>query len=222
MKRKNLDSPKTQTITESEAAALLTDPQGQRFLAPFLAKESSVAEAAKQLGIPTNSLLYRVNQMARLGLIQVVREEARAGRPIKIYRSSADAFFVPFALTPAESLEALLTPTGSHWDRLFVRNATQMLSRAYPEIGIQIWRGETDELYAKPASEPGRWLDFSSPEVPPMLAFWSAGLWLNEEQARSLQLEMVQLYQRYAQFKGKQRYITHLAMAPWVLEESPS
>jgi hypothetical protein len=109
----------------------------------------------------------------------------------------------------------------SHWQTLFVRSAVKMFADVLPDLGLQLWRGETGELYAKPASEPGKLLDFKNPDMPPMLAFWSAALHLDDEDARALQRELIELYERYAQCKGKQRYITHLAMAPWVLGETP-
>lgn len=42
---------------------------------------------------------YRAKTFLDSGLLKVVREEKRAGLPVKIYRSIADAFFIPFELS---------------------------------------------------------------------------------------------------------------------------
>lgn len=221
MKALELDSPKIGIIYQSEVANWLTQVETQRFLAPFMSREKTISEAAKELGISPNSLLYRVNQMLSFGLIEVIREKKRPGKAIKIYRTTADIFFIPFALTSAETLEALFMPMGTYWQSLFVRNASKALNEKLPHLGIQIWRGETDELYAKPASEPGNLLDFSEDEDMSLVAFWSAALYLDEDDAKQYQQALLEVYQRYASKKGKQRYMTHLALTPWLLEDTP-
>ena len=217
----NLDRISQHVVTDAKAAAFLVNPEGQRFLTPFLEVERTVSSAAQDLGIPTNSLLYRVKQMVSLGILGVVRQEARAGRALKIYRSVANAFFVPFELTDAATLQDLLSPLDAHWQKLFARNSTKVLLEHSPDLGLQLWRGETGELYIKPAEGAGKLLDFA--ELP-MFAFWSAGLFLDDEAARNFRTELLELYQRYSNresSKPKRRYITHLALAPWVLDEAP-
>jgi hypothetical protein len=53
-----------------------------------------------------------------------------------------------------------------------------------------------------------------------MFAFWSIALRLDEADACALQQELVEIYERYAKCKGQQRYVTHLAVAPWMFEET--
>lgn len=101
---------------ESEAQAqLLGDPTKGSFIYPFMGQACSVAEAARRLGCSVQTMHYRVKQLLSLKLIEVVREEERAGRPIKYYRAISQAFFVPDELTPhadlGERLLADLTPT---------------------------------------------------------------------------------------------------------------
>lgn len=96
-------------VTDAEQARLLTDPRSRDFFKPFLARERGVTQAAAELGCSLSTLLYRVRTFVRAGLLQVSREERRAGRAIKHYRSVHDAYFVPFRLTPHATLEERLS-----------------------------------------------------------------------------------------------------------------
>ena len=98
------------TVTDSEQARLLTEPVSKEFFKPFLACERSASEAAAvmQLRCSLNTMLYRVKTLLRAGLLEVVREEPRKGRAVKIYRSVHDAYFVPFTMTPYATLEERL------------------------------------------------------------------------------------------------------------------
>ncbi|MBA2664529.1 MAG: helix-turn-helix transcriptional regulator, partial [Chloroflexi bacterium] len=88
-------------ITDRRAAALLVDPDERRYFEPFLGRERTVTEAARELGVPPNGMRYRVRRMAKLGLLRIVREQPRAGRPMRVYRSVADRLFVPYVASPA-------------------------------------------------------------------------------------------------------------------------
>ncbi len=55
-----------------------------------------------------NTMLYRIKTLLRAGLLEVVREQRRKGRAVKIYRSVHNAYFVPFRVTPYATLEERL------------------------------------------------------------------------------------------------------------------
>lgn len=94
---------------ESRAQArLLSDPVKGTFIHPFIGRECSVGEAAQTLACSIQAMHYRVKQLLVLGLIEVKREEKRAGRPIKYYRAVSDAFFIPDDLTTHADLEERL------------------------------------------------------------------------------------------------------------------
>lgn len=106
-------------VTDPAQARLLTDPVARDFLGPFLGRTASVAEAAAELGAAQNTTLYRVRTLLRAGLLRQVGERRRAGRPIKLYRSSHDHYFVPFAATGYDTLEDRLRAQGRPiWDGL--------------------------------------------------------------------------------------------------------
>ncbi len=90
-------------------ARLLTHPVSKEFFKPFLARERTVSQTAAELGRSVSATLYRVKTFLRAGLLYVAREEKRSGRPIKHYRSVADAFLIPSETTPYAGLEERLS-----------------------------------------------------------------------------------------------------------------
>jgi DNA-binding transcriptional ArsR family regulator len=82
-------------IRDPKAAAALADPLRRRILLSFVHRERSVAEVAASMGLEIKRLHYHVTALAQLGLLRIIRSRQRAGRPIKYYRASASAFFVP-------------------------------------------------------------------------------------------------------------------------------
>src|SRR5690606_17907462 len=118
-------SSRSLTVRDARAAEALVDPTTLRHLAPFLGRDRSVAEAARETGEKPNTTLRRVRRFVDMGLLRVWREVPRAGRPVKRYRAVADVFFVPFDATGAESLEAALAERDAYWERLLRRNVVR-------------------------------------------------------------------------------------------------
>lgn len=205
------------TVTTAEAAALLADVSLQRPLEPFIARECTVARAAKELGMTTNSLLYRVKRFQAAGLLRVVREEKRAGRAVKVYRSVADAFYVPFALTRAETLEALLLGLDSPLRALLYRNTARVMTQAETELGLVVWRAGEGDVRTRFSAGPDRLFDPLEPEAPSTMLFWSPELWLEPEDAKLLLRDLTELIGRYHGRGGRGRYLLHLGVSP--LEE---
>ncbi len=106
------NSPRPFTVSDQVQARFLTDPAKKTFFTPFLARERRIAEAAAEVGCSVNRMLYQVRTLLGCGLLRVLREEARAGRAVKVYRSVHDAYFVPFHATPYDTLEQRITVQG--------------------------------------------------------------------------------------------------------------
>lgn len=201
-------------IDQTAPAKALAEPTIRRYLDPFIGRELTVTQAARELGVSGNSLLYRVRQFVRLGLLTVVRETPRVGKAVKTYRASSDLFFVPFALTPAATLEAMVWPLESAWQHRFTAAGAQVISRDGAKLGLRIWRGETSEIYTKPAPPPPETFGESLLERFPVLSIWSDQLHLDPDDAVALQRELLELFRRYAERSGKNRHIVHLGLSP--------
>ncbi|MFL6843937.1 MAG: hypothetical protein ACJ8ER_03545 [Allosphingosinicella sp.] len=98
-------------IADPRLVGIFLDSRIRRLLLAFTDRPLSVAAAARLVGEPIGRVHYHVTSLARKGLLRVVREEKRAGRPVKYYRAVAESFLVPLDLldrSPGTGLAAEL------------------------------------------------------------------------------------------------------------------
>ena len=211
-------------LTSTQAATFVTSPVSSRFFLPFLGRERTVASVARELGVSVGAVTYRVRQMVDLGLLVRTRVQTRPGRPIRHYRSVADAVFAPLALTPLDSVRQLFSrgrfPT------------LEKLEASIEQAWLQIGRDHDwgTHLYRPdPKSSVNR--DFVPASLASSDAFWDATLhddapavWdqyaevrLTHRQAKAFQRELAELLSKHTHSpKGQRsrRYLVHLALAP--------
>jgi len=205
-------------VTDERAADALTDPTSLRHLAPFLGRTSSVAAAARESGEKPNTTLKRVRRFVALGLVEVARVEPRAGRPVQLYRSAADVFFVPFEVTHSESLEAALAERDLYWERMLRRNVVRGRREALGDWGTRFYRDRKGRLQVQTAVTPDANATTLEPAAPATLSLWRDQLQLDFADAKELQREMFALVQRYQGKSGSQRYLVRMGLAP-ILDE---
>lgn len=204
----------TLTVTETLLTGVLLDPEQRRYLEPFFGRALTVSDAAAGLGVKGNSLLYQVKRFCRLGLLLVVCTEKRGGRTVKIYRASADRFFVPFARTDAETLEELFYKTNAPRARRFARNlARVVLETPEATMGYLIGRHEGGEVDAYFSPDGERVLSLLEPSAPAAGRSWVT-LTLTHEEAKALQREQWELWDKYLNKRGGQRYLAHFDLTP--------
>jgi hypothetical protein len=119
-----------QLVLEARAADFLLDARRRAFLAPFMQRELSVSAAARELAVNANTMLYRVREMFRMGLLVVARIQPRAGRAVQLYRSSARSFFVPFHATSFESVENQRAAIDAPLQALLARSVAKVMTDA--------------------------------------------------------------------------------------------
>jgi hypothetical protein len=207
-------SPRLKVVREPAAAAFLTNPVTLRQLEPFLGQECTVGRAAAQTRDKPNTVLKRVRRLVALGLLEMVREVPRKGRAMKVYRTSAEIFFVPFEATSAESLEAALAQREGYWERLLRRSVVQARMADIGTWGTRIYRDARGRLQVQTAVTPERNYTMLDPDRPAVLSAWRDAVMLDFDDAKALQRELFALLKRYQQKRGAQRYIVHLALAP--------
>lgn len=188
----------------SRAALFLMNPDSFRYFEPFLAQSSTVSSVARRLGVDASSVLYRVKQMRSLGLLEITQTEPRAGRAIRHYRSASDEFFVPFALTSADTLRSLSAQFTTEFQRSFDSAYAKALEQSgiASDLGIRIWRnpdGHTSRDLMPAAQASGdttfsAWLLAAS-----MPAIWNQHAWLrlSESDGKALQLELARVWQTF-------------------------
>jgi hypothetical protein len=201
-------------VREPGPAALLMSPTSLRQLAPFLGRERTVGRAAEELGELPNTVFKRVQRFVRAGLLEVARERPRRGRALKLYRTVAESFFVPFEATAAESLEAALAERDAYWERLLRRNVVRARREALGTWGTRVYRDARGRLQIQTAITPEADATTLDAAAPAVLSSWRDSVMLDFEEAKALQRELYALLLRYEQKLGAQRYIVRLALAP--------
>lgn len=206
-------------VHDSAAADALTNPTSLRHLAPFLGRAVSISEAAKESGAKPNTTLKRAQRFIDLGLLEVVGERPRAGRPIKLYRTVADTFFVPFEATHAESLEAALKERDAYWEELLRHNVVRARSERLGTWGTRFYRDSRGRLQVQTAVTPDANVTTLDAEGPAALSLWRDQLMLDFADAKALQREMFDLVKRYQQKRGAQRYVVRMGLAPVIRDD---
>jgi predicted transcriptional regulator len=211
------DSPpraSVRVISDQRLADILTDPQSLRRLDPFLGRESSVSDAARLTGEKPNTVLSRVRRFERLGLLEHTRSVPRRGRPIRLYRTTADAFFIPFDTTSAESLESGLAERDLYWEQMLRRNVVRARQQQVGSWGTRIYRDARGTLQIQMAVSPER--NYTNLEAggPAVLSAWRDSVFLDFADAKELQRELFALLLKYQRLGGSQRYIVRLGLAP--------
>lgn len=201
-------------VQDRQMADLLTDPVTLRQLEPFLGRATSVSQAAKETGEKPNTVLSRVRRLVAAGILVESGQQPRNGRPMRLYRSSADTFFIPFGATSAESLEAAMAERDEYFEKLMRRNVVRARSERVGEWGTRIYRDVRGRLQIQTAVTPFSNYTSLDQEGPALLSAWRDRVYLDFEDAKALQREMFALLKRYQQKQGAQRYIVRLGLAP--------
>ena len=206
-------------VEDADVARALTDPKAQRYLLPFIQEELSLSEAARRLGVKPNALLYHIDKLLALGLLEVARVEPSRGRVSKVYRASAERFFVPFSLTRADTVQSLSVETSVRSEKLFQYDLINAEMAFGDDWGVAIYPMEDGSLSIDlttsrehPAEDTAFILGAAHPAV------WSCWLEvsLGLEEAKALQRELVTLWERYRQRRSpdEPRYTLRLGLAP--------
>lgn len=210
-------------VTTAGQARLLSDPTSRAYFFPFLGRTRSVKAAAEEVGCRLDAMHYRVRRFLEAGLVRVVEEVPRAGRPIKLYRSMADSFYVPFDLTPyAEVEERIRRDLREEEERM-----VEALARAVRLSGVEgrrIYRRADGEVMVGSAADtapPGDWAEtvHAWPRHLPVAERVSGELALTHAEAKALLLAFQSLTERYQGPRqggeGKRRvYLFHFGLAP--------
>ncbi|PZA06259.1 MULTISPECIES: helix-turn-helix domain-containing protein [unclassified Meiothermus] len=205
------EKPQVLEIRNTLAARILADPDIAVYLKPFMRGPTTVKAAAEEGKLSIQSMHYRVLQMLRAGLLEVVGLEPRRGRPIKRYQAIARAFRVPLELVPPASLAAL--EDAVFWKRSFERGVARALGLPKYERQLLVRLNE-DGIMLWGSDAGGDAQDFLDEASPAVLNFWSAGLRLSRAEAKALQRELWEVYARYEHRRGPEKYVLHLGLVP--------
>ena len=183
-------------VADHRAAAALESPRQRRILLLLVERARSLSELSRLTQAPLNLLHHHVRKLMALGLLRIEREEARSGAPVKLYRATARAFFVPAELmkqVPGASQDAQLRESLARSLALSLQGVVYFHDGQGPRMRL--------------VREPGRrataaetWLE----------------LHLSDAAAGELEQEIRSIFLRFQSRPGKggRRYLVHAAIAP--------
>lgn len=192
-------------VQTERQAYLLADPDISAFFALFLAREQTVTGATRALGCKVNAMHYRTRAFLDAGLLRIVREEKRAGLPIKVYRSVVDAFFIPFELSRHADREAHMT---ERYESILhqIAKSTMGLERQQGRVGHCLFRDTTGDVmsFGGVALPNSNDILFNVDDAhQPIGADRMGNIFLTKAEASSLQHELDGLFQRYLELAHK-------------------
>ncbi|WP_446666466.1 hypothetical protein [Flexivirga sp. B27] len=173
-------------ITDPIQVRSLVRDEAATYLAPFLHEDHSVSEAAALLKLPLARVHYWVRSLYADGILEVVAEQRRKGRPIKRYQAIATEFIIPAEFLPEGHFAGLMRRSNAEM--------TEDLLAGSPEWVIagdfRIWasaptRGSQDRL-------PRAGVDRGAVTHQSM---WTVRI--TEDEARELQQELNDLRDRW-------------------------
>lgn len=202
MKQENLGRAARVEINDVEQARLLTNPESFRYFEPFMARDCTVSQAAKEVKCKVDTMLYRVNLFLEAGLLNVVKTQSRRGRSIKVYRSSADTYYIPFEITPFEDVEAFFRKSRKANDDILIPRFADIVRQDGRE-GRLIYRDDKGEVWTSSAGslddifvglEDTEKIEQRLKQKRQMAENSSDILWLTEDEARDFVMELYKVW----------------------------
>ncbi|MFC4453676.1 hypothetical protein [Deinococcus sonorensis] len=200
----------THVVSDSAAAAFLSDPRRQAYLSPFIDAEVTVSQVAHALSLPLGRAHYWTLRLLTLGLVRETRREARAGRAVRHYRAVASAFFVPFDVTGADTLETQVLVDGQVREQRFGSAIARAIAERPAGHGTLLTR----DADAVRALRRQAWPDWSA--RPDVVNAWLERP-LTEADAHALRSELHALLDRYARLPEPDEgraYMLRLGLTP--------
>ena len=197
-------------VSDPEMAKVLSEMEHLRYIVPFLAKEKTVGEVAAELDAHLSTTYRRVRRYCEVGVLKQVAERPRKGKPLKVYRAVADAFYIPFKLAGMEESSARWL---EQWNRDFHQGFQHAFGAQLGDWGRRIYR-QDGVFTIDIAKNPSEALDPLEPDMPAFFNRSHDSLYLDFTDAKALQSELDALFAKYAKQTGQQRYIMRLSFVP--------
>lgn len=188
-------------------------------------QDATVGEVAQRVGLSVGSAHYRVRQLLSHDLIEVTREERRAGRTLKIYRARARQYFIPFGVTDSEDAESFWWSFTQPLYEQFVRAMMRNFRHHVPDMdawGLLIGPDAVGGLELRCSPAPGGAVRKPSTTTALSTLNWES-LSLSHAQAQSMMSEIRAVVERYRALSGPHAYLWQagLTVEPPAPEKAP-
>jgi predicted transcriptional regulator len=205
-------------VQEPAAIKFLTNIDEIPLLKPFMSQERPLASVAQELNMDLSVLTRKVKRLVGLGLLEVTRTEARAGRSVRHYRSTADEFFIP---ENAKAIEWMSSQTEASFNRRLDRSLLKVwmtrLDHAGSDWGLKIVHRGESMLIVPVLNQNQNW-DSTTITMPTL--YQAQGLRLSEQDAAWFceQVEALTGELLRRQRPNYNRYVLRLALVPEALD----
>lgn len=206
-------------IKSRDVARLLYRATTLRILKPLMAADLSLSELARATGLPVSTVKSALQRMEDSALVRQAGTRPRAGRSQPIYAAAASLYYVPYRAhgeqLPTEIVLQTLTNVAGEIAEALVQAATEVLSRhAGEQWGVLVYADRRGQLIMRPDFSSGRTPELQARASPAFINLFTRGLMLDRGEAKSLQRELWQLFDRYRSRSGSHRYVLQAILAP--------
>jgi DNA-binding transcriptional ArsR family regulator len=183
-------------VTTRAQVAALENQLRARLLIACAAEERSLSDLQCMTGEALPKLHFHVTRLLSAGLLEVSRQQPRAGRSIRLFRAVADRFVIPQELLgqlPGDAMAAELR---------------DLLQRSRRAVSLHYARDPSGNFAIKLVPE-------ESDAPPAGMELWQV-FKLNRTQRQALAKELMELFQRYKSIEqsGGETILAHAAFAP--------
>jgi len=193
-------------VRDHVAVDLLLNLTAVGRLAPFMHDEHTLGSAARTAKVPASSLAYWVQRFLKAGLIEVTRNEPRAGKPIPHYRAISREFQVPFDAMPPGFRDEFLTRGRRGAFEAFIAAANRVALRSTNGLRISAYEDRGVELNVDEPDDDGD----------PTTEWWGSVL-LSDAEATEIRRLLDEARARYSDNReapGRRSYLMVVGLAP--------
>lgn len=180
----------------------------------FFRSALSIDEAAQKTGVKANTLYRWVQKWCELGLLRVVAIRPKRGRPVKLYRTTAERFFVPYAATAAPTHEALLEGMDREFHEAFYKSLVRARQDVAPSWGFSFFVEDNGTYSMRTYKDAQESFNHHDPKAPATVSVWNTDLYLTFEEAKELQEKLYCFWHSRKKKPGARRYLIQLRLAP--------
>ncbi|WP_417323409.1 hypothetical protein [Deinococcus hohokamensis] len=211
MTRESPAAPSPFVLRDQAQAAALLDPRQRHSFMQFVGQENAVSRAARAAGEDANTMLRRVQRWQALGLLRSTRAERHVRGTRVMYRSVADAFFLPHGAVRQEDLlalvEAVHAPAMARMRRTYARTGETLGG----EWGVYFELCNRQFVLTPARSAENRCAPTDADA--PLGLLETTVLYLNEAAARAMQLELATVVEKYRDQHGEHPFEVVVGLA---------
>ena len=202
-----------QRLQHPQAARLLLHDKARRVLKPFLKTTCTVTQAAQTAALPPNVAAYWVKKLLEQGMLRRVGQGQGT-----LYQATDTAYFAPFAVLDAESVAGLYRELMQPFEEVFAHSISTLMADPQADWGVCLSVTDKELVLTVVDETSNLTLNARHPAAPATLNLWG-NLTLDFAEAKALQHDLIEVYQRYLGKTGGQRYTLRLGMVPLVPRE---